>query len=298
MIVSTTSKGLVIPEEKRVTILLLSIKIKRGKTEKVEKTQFRAYIIDKDPCVLGELIGAFIKYDGRYFSDNNIIVGNTPKLPKFNDMFIEPLEVTTKNSQADYRRQSAIDAQGPKGVLIGVGAIGSVLFDLWNRAGWGNWKLIDKDHLKPHNLTRHSLGEFWIGEDKATAVAQFGQFNTGIKHEGIVTNGLNIDSNAMQAAYDGSDFVVDASTTLEYPRLVSFNENLPRHCSVFITPSGNSAVLLVEDESRNIRLRTLEAQYYRAILNNEWGEEHLHGNNGTFWSGASCRDISLKLAFS
>jgi integrative and conjugative element protein (TIGR02256 family) len=91
---------------------------------------------------------------------------------------------------------------------------------------------------------------------------------------------------------------VDASTTLEYPRLASTLHKVGRHASVFVTPNGNAAVLLAEDNRREILLRTLEAQYYRAIIRNDWGKQHLDGNLGTFWSGASCRDISMVLPYS
>src|SRR5262249_18783388 len=35
-----------------------------------------------------------------------------------------------------------------------------------------------------------------------------------------------------------------------------------------------------------------------ALINEPWGEHHLDGNLGSFWSGASCRDISVILAYS
>ena len=38
--------------------------------------------------------------------------------------------------------------------------------------------------------------------------------------------------------------------------------------------------------------------YYRAVIQESWGAQHLAGNLGTFWSGASCRDISVVLPYS
>ena len=92
--------------------------------------------------------------------------------------------------------------------------------------------------------------------------------------------------------------MVDASTTLEYPRAVSTIDHFARHFSAFVTPTGNAAVLLAEDSQRLLRLRTLEAQYYRALIQEGWGSNHLTGNAGSFWSGASCRDISMVLPYS
>ena len=92
--------------------------------------------------------------------------------------------------------------------------------------------------------------------------------------------------------------MVDASTTLDYPRRVGSVDGVGRHVSVFVTPDGNAAVLLAEDEQRAVRLRSLEAQYYRALKNEPWGEHHLDSNLGSFWSGAGCRDISVVLPYS
>jgi hypothetical protein len=68
--------------------------------------------------------------------------------------------------------------------------------------------------------------------------------------------------------------------------------------SAFVTPNGKTAVLLAEDAERSIRVRSLEAQYYRALIQEEWGNDHLEGNAGTFWSGAGCRDISVVMPYS
>jgi integrative and conjugative element protein (TIGR02256 family) len=55
---------------------------------------------------------------------------------------------------------------------------------------------------------------------------------------------------------------------------------------------------LVKDAARTVRLRTLEAQYYRAVIRSAWGESHLDGNLGRLWSGGGCRDISLVMPHS
>jgi hypothetical protein len=103
---------------------------------------------------------------------------------------------------------------------------------------------------------------------------------------------------SVTSALTAAKLVVDASTTLEYPRAASGVDAFGRHISVFITPNGNGAVLLAEDEQRLIRLRSLEAQYYRALIQETWGERHLAGTLSSFWSGASCRDISMVMSYS
>jgi integrative and conjugative element protein (TIGR02256 family) len=90
--------------------------------------------------------------------------------------------------------------------------------------------------------------------------------------------------------------LVDASTTIQVPRDWSEQTNLPRSASVFFTYSGMSAVLLLEDKERQVRLSALEAQYYRAIINESWGEKHLE-RSSEVRVGAGCRDHSLVLPF-
>jgi integrative and conjugative element protein (TIGR02256 family) len=92
--------------------------------------------------------------------------------------------------------------------------------------------------------------------------------------------------------------VIDATTSLAYPRAASGVDAFARHISVFITPDGNAGVLLAEDSKRNISLRTLEAQYYRALIQQDMGKVHLTSNTSAFWSGSSCRDISVVLPYS
>jgi len=55
---------------------------------------------------------------------------------------------------------------------------------------------------------------------------------------------------------------------------------------------------MVEDAGRAVRLRSLEAQYYRAVIQCDWGADHLTSNGKSFWSGASCRDISMVMPYS
>jgi hypothetical protein len=40
----------------------------------------------------------------------------------------------------------------------------------------------------------------------------------------------------------------------------------------------------------------LEAQYYRAILDSDWGDTHLSGHLGRHWVGAGCREITLSMS--
>ena len=104
----------------------------------------------------------------------------------------------------------------------------------------------------------------------------------------------NGDSEALTDAIRDANVLVDATTTLDVPRDWSMRD-LPRTASVFLTPSGLGAVLLLENEARSIRVAALEAQYYRSILHQDWGDEHLRHTHPV-QVGHGCRDRSVILS--
>ena len=89
---------------------------------------------------------------------------------------------------------------------------------------------------------------------------------------------------------------MDVSTTFEVPRTLALKDDIPRIVSLFLTPSGQSSVMLMEDVDRQCRIDAVEGQYYRAILSSEWGSTHLQHNYGDRWVGGGCRDISVRMS--
>lgn len=213
---------------------------------------------------------------------------------------IFPMSVLQFPDSAAARKQSSVHAEGPRAALVGAGSLGSAMLNLWTRSGWGQWSVIDRDHVKPHNLVRHAAFSLHVGELKCDVVSEL----CGAATDGAATvtavsgDACDVDVSAVKDALKAGSLVVDASAALEYPRQASFQDELPRHVTVFVTPAGNGAVLMFEDKARSMRLRNLEAQYYRALIRQAWGERHLEGNLGTYWSGASCRDISVAMPYS
>ena len=139
-----------------------------------------------------------------------------------------------------------------------------------------------------------------IGETKATVVA------------GLHAAAMESSDEIVPLAADACDFAqvdfaqtlagaalaIDASTTLEYPRAASAVDTLPRHFSVFVTPNGNAAVLLAEDAKRMQRLRTLEAQYYRALIQQDWESPPRRPREHLLEQGELPRNISLVMPYS
>ena len=277
-------------------IILLHIPISRAADADPDRIIHRAFFVPVSTLELGAACGALFLHEGRYYQD----VLNQQPPTAWRNQPVLPMEVLRQNDGAVARRQSGITEEGPAGVLVGAGSLGSALLNLWGRSGWGRWTTIDKDHIKPHNLSRHLGYAQHIGEPKARVAADLhaAVMQGATEIASIVADACDFGQEPVRQALTAATLVIDASTTLEYPRAISAVEALPRHFSVFVTPNGNSAVLLAEDVKRSLRLRTLEAQYYRALIENDWGQLHLAGHTGTFWSGASCRDISLVMAYS
>lgn len=277
-------------------VLILRIPMSRAENEQPDMITHHAFLIPTGPLALGHAIGALLLLDNIYYRD----VANTAPNAESATQPIFPMQVLTQNDSAAARQQSGITDDGPAGVLIGAGSLGSALINFWTRNGWGNWLIVDHDHVKPHNLSRHTAYFGNVGESKALVVASLADaVNEGdVSVDSLVHDATDFGCDKFSEQILNRQLVIDASTTLEYPRAASSKDDLPRHMSVFITPNGNSAVLLAEDVARSHRLLTLEAQYYRAIITERWGHEHLAGNLRSFWSGTSCRDISMVMPYS
>ena len=281
-------------------VVILNMPVCREPGTPAERTQRLALLTAVGRLELGLRLGAYTRVEGQVFKDTPI-GGRAPTEGDWRSLLTLPAAVLDAPSRETFRALSATPGAGPDaGVLVGAGALGSELLNLWTRAGWGSWTIIDSDHLKPHNLTRHAAFFHQIGQPKSSAcrtLVECVHGNVGVARA-IVADACDRDSAEVDTALAAAGLVVDCSTTVDFPRLTSSSLHTARHASVFLTPSGKGSVLLLEDQARQYRLRTLEAQYYRALLNNAWGQHHLDGHLGSFWSGASCRDISFKLPHS
>jgi len=281
-------------------VIVVHIPLVREAGGSEQQVSRRAFLVQGDVRELGVKAGALHLLDKKYFVElqGSILARATATEWKGEPIF--PMSVLQFPDSSAARRQSSIHVEGPRGALVGAGSLGSAMLNLWTRAGWGQWSVIDKDHVKPHNLVRHAAFSQHVGELKCDVVSKL----CGAATDGAATvtavrgDACDPDVPVVSEALNAASLVVDASAALEYPRQASFQSALPRHVSVFVTPAGNGAVLMLEDTARSMRLRTLEAQYYRALIRQAWGERHLDGNLGTYWSGASCRDISVAMPYS
>jgi integrative and conjugative element protein (TIGR02256 family) len=281
------------------TVILLHVPLSREEGAAPERIDHRAFVLTVDALEVGLATGALMRHEGKIYSAIGVLSPQQPTA--WRDLPVQPLEVLTENTPHLARAQSGLASNDdPQGVLVGAGSLGSALAMLWGRAGYGRWTIVDKDHIRPHNLSRHTAEADQIGDPKATAIAvlqALADHGAGPMTP-LVANATDPERKDVLEALRTADWVVDASASLDYPRYASTIEDVARHVSAFFTPSAGCAIALVEDAARSTRLRTLEAQYYRAILQSDWGREHLAGSLGAFWSGAGCRDISMVLPYS
>lgn len=278
------------------TILLLSIPIRRANNSQHERYQHIGFNIDR---TVAQLLSDFeIKSSElpNVDADGNLRPMSNTTAQTF---AITPMEIISKTDKKTRRTQSGYNTDIGDAVLIGAGALGGCLLDIWARGGWGQWTVVDDDDLKPHNLTRHVGHAFGIGSKKADYLTRIINHDFEIEFEAVTVNASDEPGEKLKTAYARANVVIDASASLDYPRTASYRQHVPRHISAFFSPNGEDAVLLVEDRKRRVRLNALEAQYYRALMSLPIGETHLKKEPiDTFRSGMSCRDVSVVMPYS
>lgn len=292
--------GIAVGQDEPATVLLMRVPIVRAEGEPPSKMAHRAYFLSTGMLKLGAETGTIYAHDGKYYKEAKASFIQPQEKTEWRDQIALPMEVLQCLDRQAARSQSGLVSEGPVGAMIGAGALGSALLDMWTRSGWGEWSIIDNDHIKPHNLVRHQADSSLIGVSKAEAAVHHVRYvmQDATRATAVPADACDLNDVKVIEVLRSSKLVLDASTTLDYPRLISTRDDVARHASIFVTPSARGGVLLLEDADRKKRLRTLEAQYYRAILTSDWGTDHLDGNRGTFWSGASCRDISMVMPYS
>ena len=122
-----------------------------------------------------------------------------------------------------YSRQIVLDRIGKKGqerlgsssaTVVGLGALGTVIADLFARAGVGHLRLIDRDVVELVNLQRQILYEEEdVGLPKAMRAAErLRRVNSSIEIEGLAKDVSH--ANVLEMI-GGSDLVMDGTDNLE-----------------------------------------------------------------------------------
>lgn len=283
--------------------ILLLLQIPRTRDGVQVRNDVLGFALEADLADLGISLGVLQQTEpnGRAFPFLQLGADGVPAADggRWRAIPLLPIDVREDVSRSSARSWSGVSGEGEfRGLLAGVGALGSALAELWSRTGWGRWDFVDPDLIEPHNAVRHIARHHHAGHPKALVVRALVAATLGEacqESRAIVEKANALDSQELTAAIGGATLLVDATTTLSVPRDWS-ERKVPRTASVFLTPSGSASVLMLEDRLQTIRVASLEAQYYRAVLQFPWGEWHLQSDLPQRRTGAGCRDRSMILS--
>lgn len=277
-------------------IILVLPKTRRGVTE-VESIETRAFLTGISVGELGRKLGCLDNHG----KTAGMIIGKIEvqkgALEKIELCLLQVLQALSPKSAA---QMNGIKPCESRIVAVGMGSLGSQVYNNLARAGYGRWTLIDNDILLPHNCARHYLGDWAVGTNKARTMAEIGKLilNDCSFAEAIAVDLLRPETQAeaVNAAFKSAEVALDFSASVAVSRHLAKSENCPRAISVFMTPKGNGLVVAAEDEKRRIRLDWLEMLHYRAVLNEPVLKQSLRSNDSHMRYGNSCRDVSVELA--
>lgn len=276
---------------------LLIVAIPRMRDGNIERHDVLGFLLLQSIHDIGLGCGALLKAPG----DTEVYPDTFGQQEKddWQSFILCPVEVKLELDQPRARQLSDLDETecDVKGVLAGVGSLGSILANIWSRIGWGTWTYVDEDILQPHNIAKHLGLNLHIGQPKSLLMQHLTN-NTYLDHQSrAIVADVTAESDHLTDAIEQANVIINATTTVYVPRELSLRDNIPRVISTFITPNSQGAVILAEDRTRGCRLANIEAQYYRAELtSDDWGETHLIPPEGKR-VGAGCMDISNVISY-
>ena len=94
-----------------------------------------------------------------------------------------------------------------------------------------------------------------------------------------------------------ADVIADCSADVSAARHLALDvPGGSRRLSLFLSPTGEQLVLLLEDKDRHVTLDALEMQFYRLLLDTEALNDHYGTAGKVIRYGRSCRDLSAVLS--
>ncbi|MHC4995877.1 MAG: HesA/MoeB/ThiF family protein, partial [Planctomycetota bacterium] len=177
------------------------------------------------------------------------------------------------DSSSRYHRQTLLDGFGPevqkrlaqsRVLVVGCGALGTVIVDALARAGVGRLRVVDRDVVEPTNLQRQVLFDEVDAESgapkAAAAKARLGAINSRVDVEAVVAD-FNA-SNAPRLARD-VDLLIDGTDNFQTRYLlndVAVKEGLPYVYGGAVATTGTVYAVLPTPE----RVTELAASYIAA----------------------------------
>ncbi len=209
-------------------------------------------------------------------------------------VMLKPSSILTQNDGAKCNGSQPCNR---KYVSVGAGALGSQVLELLVRGGHGTWTLIDNDILMPHNVARHVLTGWSLGQPKSEALSY--HLNSIYEDEptrAIVANVILDQTEELTEAFSEADVIVDLSASVAASRRLAVDVvSNTRRVASFLSPSGTDSVFLAEPLDRSYRLDLLEMDYYRSLILDPDLADHLQSSGEKYRYANSCRDVSVQL---
>ena len=271
----------------------------RENSSKIEGTDYWVFKAKDNFETIAEKFDAVILINGEKQTFTLIENPEKPKTEntKWHDIKIEILSPKFNLTPQYSARLNSVpqEMDDKQFVMIGAGSLGSQLLEKFYRMGVGSWSVTDKDHLLPHNISRHLLPHNYVGSYKTDGLKHYlaSIFPPETPPAAFHTDFLKVkkDDGLMKIVLN-ANAIIDVSTSIAVSRKLAIETNCKRAISTFISPSGESSILIAEDSKRVYRLDFLEAQYYRWIIESDEGETHLRNLKEPIRYGKGCREIS------
>jgi proteasome lid subunit RPN8/RPN11 len=296
------------------TILVLAIpKVRHagGEVEAVDPFGFRCRSIprgkaDLGPGRLGAELGILSASEGVFGASGSIYV---PLLKAAEEMeaaaarvaveMLVPQFVLTPNRAAVM--SGHVQRDDRRLLAVGLGALGSQVFENLARQGFGEWDLVDPDFLAPHNSVRHAVLGRRFGLPKAAEMANAvnAMFAGPSIAHALVTDVLvpagAADILAQKAAE--ASVILDMSASVAVGRKLAIDvQSNAKRVALFLSPSGEDLVVMSEGDARAVPMDVVELQYLRAVLNDPRLQGHLERAENQVRYGGTCRDVSSRIS--
>lgn len=229
-----------------------------------------------------------------------LILGAThPQTEAVEGIAIMPMRPTFVLDTAAAATLNGTTPDKPKILAIGLGAVGSHVFDNLVKSGFGSWTLVDNDYLLPHNCARHVLDGHAVTLPKAEAMRiRASNIVPDLPVTAIVADVLSPGdkSESLTTALRNAEVILDMSASTAVSKHIALDlESRARRASFFMNPEGDTLVGLVEDRARTVPLDWLEMVYYYAVATHPDFADHFKAASGFRYS-RSCGDISSRIS--
>lgn len=288
-----------IGEGKRITCLLVTMPQIDPATGEIGATETVAFVTPSSPGEIGEKMGFLYRNVSGEAKEVNFLptVGARASMDEARDI---PVFMSFVHKEFDAvgaaRLSGEPRADERRVIMIGAGSAGSAISEILVRQGLFKWTVVDDDILLPHNVARHTLNNQFVGRSKALGLAnRLMGVRDDVDVRAVVDNVLTpVDQAALDQQIADAELILDASASVPVSRWASDLSSTVRRLCAFFTPDGKSAVLMIEDDARSLKLRDLEMLYLREILQNPSLGDHLGSVDRMQYTGA-CRALTNRI---